>query len=165
MTPNHNQNQYKGNISYMEPQESKRKQSDPPYIRMLTSPWAVASTAVEDINAMQDFLSVSETSSGIDMKSGSTTSSTTIRSESTNTSTLANISLDDEEFSQLINFDVSGGPELEVSHPHTDDLDLIDLEVNPTDIVSSILSDMLQSMHLQMCGSVNVDVHNVHDNV
>ena len=75
------------------------------------------------------------------------------------------ISLDDEEFSQLINFDVSGGPELEVSHPHTDDLDLIDLEVNPTDIVSSILSDMLQSMHLQMCGSVNVDVHNVHDNV
>ena len=97
MTPNHNQNQYKGNISYMEPQELKRKQSDPPYIRMLTSPWAVASTAVEDINAMQDFLSMSETSSGIDMKSGSTTSSTTIRSEGTNTSTLANISLDDDD--------------------------------------------------------------------
>ena len=97
MTPNHNQNQYKGNISYMESQELKRKQSDPPYIRMLTSPWAVASTAVEDINAMQDFLSMSETSSGIDMKSGSTTSSTTIRSEGTNTSTLANISLDDED--------------------------------------------------------------------
>ena len=97
MTPNHYQNQYQGNISYMESHELKIKQSDPPYIRMLTSPWAVASTAVEEINAMQDFLSMSETSSGIDMKSGSTTSSTTIRSEGTNTSTLANISLDDDD--------------------------------------------------------------------
>ena len=66
---------------------------------MLTSPWEVASNAVEDINAIQELSSLSETSSGIDMKGGSsvTDSSTTIRSEDTNTSTLANISLDDDD--------------------------------------------------------------------
>ena len=95
-----NSNQYQSNISYIESQQLTRKpSSDPPYIRMLTSPWEVASNAVEDINAIQELSSLSETSSGIDMKGGSsvTDSSTTIRSEDTNTSTLANISLDDDD--------------------------------------------------------------------
>ena len=95
----HDRNQY-GNNSYIESQ-LKRNQSDPPYIRMLTSPWEIASNAVEDINAMQE-LAISETSSGIDMKGGSTDSSTytghgTVRSEDTNISTIANISPDEDD--------------------------------------------------------------------
>ena len=97
-----NHNQSETNLSYIESQEElhnkKSSLSDPPYIRMLTSPWEVAYNAVEDINSIQELSSLSETSSGIDMKSGSTTeSSTTIRSEDTNTSTLANISLDEDD--------------------------------------------------------------------
>ena len=97
-----NHNQAETNLSYIEVQEEtfnkKSSSSDPPYIRMLTSPWEVSINAVEDINAMQELSSLSETSSGIDMKSGSTTeSSTTIRSEDTNTLTLANISLDEDD--------------------------------------------------------------------
>ena len=93
----HVHNEYANN-SYIESQ-SKLNQSDPPYIRMLTSPWAIASNAVEDLNAMQD---ISDTSSGIDMKLGSTDSSTytgpaTVRSEDTNTSTNTNISPDEDD--------------------------------------------------------------------
>ena len=98
----HDHNQSETNLSYIESQEElhnkKSSLSDPPYIRMLTSPWEVAYNAVEDINSIQELSSLSETSSGIDMKTGSTTeSSTTIRSEDTNTSTLANISLDEDD--------------------------------------------------------------------
>ena len=97
MTPHGSHNQYGSSISYLESHLKRKPSSDPPYIRMLTSPWDVASNAVEDINAMQELLSLDETSSGIDMKSGSTTDSAiTIRSEDTNTSTLANISLDED---------------------------------------------------------------------
>ena len=93
----HDHNEYANNL-YIESQ-LKRNQSDPPYIRMLTSPWAIASNAVEDLNAMQD---ISDTSSGIDMKLGSTDSSTytgpaTVRSEDTNTSTNTNISPDEDD--------------------------------------------------------------------
>ena len=93
----HDHNEYANN-SYIESQ-LKRNQSDPPYIRMLTSPWAIASNAVEDLNAMQD---ISDTSSGIDMKAGSTDSSTytgpaTVRSEDTNTSTNTNIYPDEDD--------------------------------------------------------------------
>ena len=97
----HNHNQYENSISYIQPQQLKRiSSSDPPYVRMLTSPWDVASNAVEDINAMQELLSLSETSSGIDMKGGSIDSSLTMRSQDTNTSTLANISLDEDDLLQ-----------------------------------------------------------------
>ena len=93
----HDHNEYANNL-YIESQ-LKRNQSDPPYIRMLTSPWAIASNAVEDLNAMQD---ISDTSSGIDMKAGSTDSSTytgpaTVRSEDTNTSTNTNIYPDEDD--------------------------------------------------------------------
>ena len=93
----HDHNEYANNL-YIESQ-LKRNQSDPPYIRMLTSPWAIASNAVEDLNAMQD---ISDTSSGIDMKAGSTDSSTytgpgTVISEDTNTSTNRNISPDEDD--------------------------------------------------------------------
>ena len=93
----HEHNQF-GNHSYIESQLKRQQSSDPPYIRMLTSSWEVASTAVEDINAMSE-LAISETSSGIDMKGGSTDSSTyaTVRSEDTNTSTIANISPDEDD--------------------------------------------------------------------
>ena len=93
----HDHNEYANN-SFIESQ-LKRNQSDPPYIRMLTSPWSIASNAVEDLNAMQD---ISDTSSGIDMKAGSTDSSTytgpaTVISEDTNTSTNTNISPDEDD--------------------------------------------------------------------
>ena len=95
-----NSSQYEGNISFIETQQLKRKPSpDPPYIRMLTSSWEIASNAIEDINAIPELSSLSETSSGIDMKGESsiTGSSSTLRSEDTNTSTLANISLDEDD--------------------------------------------------------------------
>ena len=76
----------------------KGNQSDPPYIRMLTSPPEIATSAIEDINAMQDF-SISETSSGVDMTCGSSTytGQATVRSEDTNNSTTTNISYDDDD--------------------------------------------------------------------
>ena len=102
----HDRNDY-GNNTYIESllnhyESHIRNQSDPPYIRMLTSSWEIASNAIEDFNAMQD---ISETSSGIDMKGGSTDSSTntgpaTVRSEDTNISTITNISPDEDDFLQ-----------------------------------------------------------------
>ena len=94
-------------------EQPKLSQSNPPYVRMLTSSWAVASSAVKDINEMQDVLAQSETSSGIaDMKGGTSTDSSTgpitVRSEDTTytSTTLTNMSHDDED--GLIELDDEG---------------------------------------------------------